>query len=312
MDVNSRDPLQNILPFRIRGVEAGRFDTSGNFGIGTRTPTTRLDISGAARVTASSAAATALTTTGRVGVNMATPTADLDVSGGSRITAASATATALTTTGRVGVNTASPTVTLDVSGNAKIGDVRIGVTPLYEFTSHTFTNAGLTGSTGPTLPVVRSAYSTVPGASWTQDTTNNYLNMTTQGIQLWRVPVTGSYTIRAVGAGRIDSGNGMDATITTTLIKGEVIRILVGQFAISGGAQGGHGGTFVVRGTQEPIIVAGGGGGRGSSTVADTFSNATATTNGQSPGGGGVGGSNGGGGTVPTAYNTSFSGGGGG
>jgi outer membrane translocation and assembly module TamA len=30
MDVNSRDPLQNIIPFRIKGVEISRFDSSGN------------------------------------------------------------------------------------------------------------------------------------------------------------------------------------------------------------------------------------------------------------------------------------------
>jgi hypothetical protein len=120
MDVNSRVPSQNIIPFRIKGVEAGRFDSAGNLGIGTTTPTTKLDVTGNARVTAASAASTALTTTGRIGVNQATPTTALDITGDARVTAASATSTALTTTGRIGVNQASPTVPLDVAGAAKI------------------------------------------------------------------------------------------------------------------------------------------------------------------------------------------------
>lgn len=46
MDVNSRDPSQNIIPFSITGIEAARFDPSGNLGIGTTTPSVKLDISG--------------------------------------------------------------------------------------------------------------------------------------------------------------------------------------------------------------------------------------------------------------------------
>ena len=388
MDVNSRDPLQNIIPFRVKGVEIGRFDSSGNLKIGTTTttaptvrldisggearvnsgsaastaitttgrigvntaaptvdldvsgaarvtastaastaltttgrigvntaaPTVDLDVSGAARVSASTAASTALTTTGRIGVNTAAPTVDLDVSGAARVTASTATATALTTTGRIGVNTATPTVDLDVNGLAKIGNVTIGANPLYAFTAHTFTNAGATGRTGPTLSTVRTTY-TNAGATWA----TSYLNMTSDnGIQLWTVPVTGNYTIRAVGAGgggaEVTSfGRGRNIQTTTTLIKGEVIRILVGQKGTHGDSyvvspaynQGtGGGGTFVVRGTQTPIIVAGGGGGTGYSSRNFVNNNANLGTsgfnsdqaNGGTNGQGGVGSSDGGGG----------------
>ena len=310
MDVNSRHPLQNIIPFRIKGVEIGRFDGSGNLGIGTMTTTAtavRLDISGGAvRANSGSAANTALTTVGRIGVNLTTsPTVDLDVSGEARVNSGSAANTALTTVGRIGVNlTSSPTVDLEVNGSAKIGSVVFNVDPipLYNFTSHTFTNAGTTGRTGPTLTSVRTAYS---GVSWAQN--SSYLDMlNNNGIQLWTVPITGSYTIRAVGAagGNLGTyGKGRDIQTTTTLTKGEVIRILVGQQGVGPyNTRGGGGGTFVVRGTQTPIIVAGGGGGR-SETVINEYnnSNASSSTSGNKGGNGegsnnGAGGTNGGGG----------------
>ena len=436
MDVNSRDPSQNIIPFRIKGVEIGRFDSSGNLKIGTSTtlaPTVRLDISGGeARVNSGSVTSTALTTTGRIGVNVASPTVSLDVSGAAQITASSVVATALTTkgrigintttptsdldvngtvimrstlnlsnsltlptvfwhkssdnverlqyitsgntifksgngflwydsnnavrmflsnsgllgighsspayalhieggaayinsnsanntalvtTGRIGVNTATPTVALEVNGLAKIGNVSIGANPLYAFTSHTFTNAGATGRTGPTLSTVRTTY-TNAGATWAA--TN--VNMTTNGIQLWTVPVSGTYTIRAVGAAGGNPGTfgrGRDIQTTTTLTKGEVIRILVGQQGVAALSNmgGGGGGTFVVRGTQTPIIVAGGGGGRGDTPVNQYVnSNASSATAGNKGGDGGgsnngAGGTNGGGGMASAV---TWGGGGGG
>ena len=157
---------------------------------------------------------------------------------------------------------------------------------LYEFTTHTFTNAGATGRTGPILDAVRRAYNT---ASWAQDTTNKYLNMEKQGIQLWTVPETGNYTIRAKGAAGLDTrgGKGRDIQLTTSLVKGEVIQILVGQQgtdANNTNFSSGGGGTFVVRGTDTPIIVAGGGGGQGDLMAypgQEPFSDASITTAGK-------------------------------
>ena len=111
---------------------------------------------------------------------------------------------------------------------------------------------------------VKNAYS---GASWAQNT--EFFNMTKQGIQEWKVPTTGSYTIRAAGAAGGNPGTysrGIDISTTTTLTQGEIIKILVGQQGVFvpdyGFPGGGGGGTFVVRETKTPIIVAGGGGGR--------------------------------------------------
>jgi hypothetical protein len=145
---------------------------------------------------------------------------------------------------------------------------------LYQFSSHTFTNAGKTGRTGPTLEEVRKAYSNIP---WTSNP--SFLNMTTQGIQEWTVPATGYYIIRAVGGSSGSSGRGIDATITILLERGEIIYILVGQsgtirtnyYVTDGDGSykpngSGGGGSFIVRGsikTPVPILVAGGGGGWG-------------------------------------------------
>ena len=139
---------------------------------------------------------------------------------------------------------------------------------LYPFTSHTFTNTGLTGRTGPTLTQLRTAYS---GVSWSTDT--NYLNVVTQGIQEWTVPQTANYTFTLGG-----SRGGEPITQTTpggygALVSGTfylqvntILKILVGQTPIkatggsnSGGAGGG--GTFVTLSDNTPLFVAGGGGG---------------------------------------------------
>ena len=138
---------------------------------------------------------------------------------------------------------------------------------LYSFTTHTFTNAGATGRTGPILSQVQTAYSTV---SWAQN--NSYLNMVTQGIQEWTVPATGSYYIDVAGAAGGDGGYGRGKGArmigTFNLTKGMVLAILVGQQGVvknSGCNAGGGGGTFVWNkgSTTQPLIVGGGGGGGG-------------------------------------------------
>jgi hypothetical protein len=177
-------------------------------------------------------------------------------------------------------------------------------TVLYSFDSHEFKNAGQTGSVGPLLATVRTAYENA-GASWA----TTHLNMTTPGIQEWTVPRTGVYRIQAAGAQGGNGGKGMDVQLATTLTAGEVIRILVGQPGVSGGTWAvgsGGGGTFVVRGTQAapiPILIAGGGGGYGYNGGSNV--NASPTTSGRAGGNGieavygneiGIGGINGNGG----------------
>jgi hypothetical protein len=131
-------------------------------------------------------------------------------------------------------------------------------TSLYEFKTHTFTNAGKSGRLGPIFIDIRNAYSEIP---WAMETMYLYMEKN-DGIQLWTVPKTGEYVIEAIGAsGNIklyNIGNGIHVKTTVTLKKGDIIKILVGQ---QGNGTGGGGGTFVTTKDNEPIIVAGGGGG---------------------------------------------------
>jgi tripartite motif-containing protein 56 len=186
---------------------------------------------------------------------------------------------------------------------------------LYPFTSHTFTNAGATGPKGPTLSQVQSAYSS---ANWA----SKYLNMANDnGIQLWTVPTTGNYIIQAIGAAAGNPGSycrGRDVQLTTNLIKGDVIKILVGQQGIRATvwswdpASGGGGGTFVVKDAQTPIIIAGGGGGRGE-TATNEFINSNASEKiSGNKGGSGGGSNNGDGGNNGNGGNSGHGGGGGG
>ena len=154
---------------------------------------------------------------------------------------------------------------------------------LYNFTSHTFTNAGATGRLGPKLDAVRSAYSTTTWA-------NTYLNMTNDnGIQLWTVPKTGKYTIEAWGAAGGTNGwsgrGGYGARVSTnvTLAQNQTLAIVIGQQGIGNSLDiifesgtGGGGGSFVYDSTSITYyVVAGGGGG---ARTSDTNLTSTTTT----------------------------------
>ena len=165
------------------------------------------------------------------------------------------------TTGVTGIPNSGATISI----SHFYGKAKPSASSLYGFTAHTFTNAGATGRTGPIISQVRSAYST---ATWAQNST--YLNMTTQGIQEWTVPATGSYTITCKGAG-LNNGSliayGAIASGKYNLTQGEVLRIVVGQPPIVNYsyAHGGAGGSFVVRSPYNTLtsalVVAGGAGG---------------------------------------------------
>ena len=135
---------------------------------------------------------------------------------------------------------------------------------LYSFSSHTFTNCGATGRTGPTLANCKSSYDTV----WEGDT--DFFNVQTQGIQEWTAPANGTYRIEAYGSQGGGSSGGLGARMRGDfeLAEGDVIKIVVGQ---QGGTAGNSnttssgGGSFVIKSPYSSnnsiLVIAGGGGG---------------------------------------------------
>ncbi len=151
--------------------------------------------------------------------------------------------------------------------------------------TYTFTNAGATGTAGPTQTQINSAYAL---------TNLNGQVVSTAGIQTWTVPTTASYSILIAGAGA-EGGSGRIVSLNYALTAGQVLKILVGQMGTTtqpGTGSGGGGGSFVCFNNNTIIGIAGGAGGFQNATTADPASNGTS--------GGGVGGSNGNGGTGGT------------
>lgn len=118
------------------------------------------------------------------------------------------------------------------------------------------------------------------------------------GIQYWSVPVTGTYSIQAVGA---TGGNQGERSVTVghpanmngefSLTAGDRLKILVGQHGFQGSTRpgwGGGGGSFVATAGDKPLIVAGGSGAshtqRGSRGL--TVQNASLTPSGKNGSGG--------------------------
>ncbi len=169
---------------------------------------------------------------------------------------------------------------------------------LYEFDTHTFTNAGAEGQFGPTLAECVSEY-TGAGEAWASNPL--FLNMTDQGIQQWTVPATGDYTIEVGGAqggnhlytvDPEDGGLGAVMEGTFAFTEGDILYLLVGQQGVNSiatpsgsadnAAPGGGGGSFVwdPDDTSEPLIAAGGGaGGASPGGYADRNANATVDAN---------------------------------
>ena len=151
------------------------------------------------------------------------------------------------------------------------GSVKIFFNPLpslelYPFISHTFTNAAAVAALGPTFDEMKAAYT---GTTWAN--TEAFFNSIQQGYQLWTVPQTGNYTIEVWGAqggtpttDTVVGGMGARMKGTFNLIRGEVLKITVGQQGFPDTYKsGGGGGTFVATDDNSPMIIAGGGGGGG-------------------------------------------------
>jgi hypothetical protein len=201
----------------------------------------------------------------------------------------------------------------------------LGATPLYSFTTATFTSGGVTGKTGPTSTQFQAAYTTA-GYTWA----STYISQGAfQGYQDWVVPTSGIYEFNVAGAPGRASGSALGGgapilRARLSLTQGETITIAVGQrgtTASSGGSTvwpGASGGTFVVRkATSTPLIIAGGGI-SAANTVAGTSNPPVTTAGGSTTFPGGTGGSGaagavtggGGGGLLSSGGNSTAGGGG--
>src|SRR5687768_1210416 len=92
--------------------------------------------------------------------------------------------------------------------------------------SYTFTNAGSTGSVGPTQAQVNNSY--------TNTNLSGSVTVSPQGIQNFTIPVTGAYRVEALGGQGYGSFGGRGASIAGdfTLTAGTVLKIAVGQQAV--------------------------------------------------------------------------------
>lgn len=153
---------------------------------------------------------------------------------------------------------------------------------LFAFDSFTFTPAGVTGRQGPTLAQL-TANSAYQAQSWTQNVA--FLNETVQGVQLFTIPKSGTYTFIVAGAqggGGLGCPGGLGAQISVqaSLMIGDKISIVVGQAGVSTMVSslngfsdvltsGGGGGSFVFL-TSGSLLVAAGGGGAASCSLSPT------------------------------------------
>lgn len=191
---------------------------------------------------------------------------------------------------------------------------------LYDFVDATFTPGSNTGRTGPSLSQAIAGMSGTGIDNWKNNT--NYFSVS-NGIQQWTVPVDGFYKITAAGAQGGDENDNNDqggagATVEGefTLLRGEVIKILVGQRgeeAIGGGGggngAGGGGASFVTTFNNDILLIAGGGGGADGSASGDGRPGVI-TEDGTSVPSGGAGGTNGSGGSAGTGADGGGGGGG--
>ena len=104
---------------------------------------------------------------------------------------------------------------------------------LYDFDQHTFTNANATGVNGPTLTEMRSVY--LP--TWTDNDEFFYSN--DDGIQIWTVPIDGTYKIEVFGgSGGTSSSGAWGAPGKGAKVEGEIILTMGSKLFISIGHEG--------------------------------------------------------------------------
>ena len=138
-------------------VEQARFDGSGNLGLGTAAPASRLSVAGGVGIGGYAGSVVAptngLIVSGKIGAGTASPSSPLSVNGGAAIGTyaygSAAPNNGLIVSGRVGIGTASPTTLssnlLDVNGGATVRG-KLRVRPGGDLGMGTFTSSSNLGS----------------------------------------------------------------------------------------------------------------------------------------------------------------------
>ncbi|GAB5387712.1 MAG: hypothetical protein Alpg2KO_06800 [Alphaproteobacteria bacterium] len=163
-------------------------------------------------------------------------------------------------------------ITGEAGDSASSPEATPAQSPIFSFTSHTFTSCGQTARSGPSEANCESSYSST---SWASD---DAIFNVVSGVQTFVIPATGTYSIEAAGAeggepnnpnsGRT-AGAGRIIEADFDLTVGTTVSIVVGQRGAlnssgnwANGGGGGGGGSFVfIGGDTQPLVAAGGGGG---------------------------------------------------
>lgn len=208
-------------------------------------------------------------------------------------------------------------------GAGQPSQVSTSLVALYSFSTATFSPGGASGRSGPTLAQARTGL-TGPGTeAW--EGNMDFFGVS-GGVQMWTVPLSGTYRITASGASGARGfqdvwGRGAIIQGDFDLQMGQKIKILVGHQGTAGGGNscgtsgGGGGGTFVMKETgtsdSDILAIAGGGGGGGTRLYDQNRVHATASNAGNKGDGaaGGAGGSSGNAGATGTGCVAGGSGG---
>jgi hypothetical protein len=145
-------------------------------------------------------------------------------------------------------------------------------------------NIGSPPGFGPNgaVPVFHGQHTgTVNESTWCSD---KELFNVIAGCQLWRVPITATYTLTARGAGRNSSyaGYGISLTCDFKLYAGEWLRIICGaQGRTDNSTYGGGNGASCIsvfrQGMHMPVLIAGGGAGTSNNSPQSNNTNRNAT-----------------------------------